>query len=397
MALAALKIPSLQRVAPPASSITCIHFYSSKPHNTKLPKIHALKKGTGGRSSFSGIVATVFGSSGFLGRYVCNRLGKIGTQLILPYRGDAGEMLPLKLVGDLGQVLFQPYELRDEESIYKSLMYSNTVINLVGRDWETKNYSFDDVHVEGARTIARLARKAGVENLIHVSALNAAEYPEPYLLPNGSKWLASKWAGENAVREEFPDAVIFRPSDIYGQEDRFLRYFCGNWRHNFKWMPMYKNGECTEKQPVYVGDVAGGIVAACKNPGVRGEVIQAVGPNRYQLSELVDWFHRVMRKDGQGYMRYDLRLDPIFQMRFAIMPKLTLGWPVGNIHMERLEREIHSDQVDLRTKTLEDLGITLTKMEEQVPWELRAYRAWSYYDEDLGEFEEPNPPKTVRI
>lgn len=86
-------------------------------------------------------------------------------------------MLRLKLVGDLGQVLFQPFELRDEESIYKSIKYSNVVINLIGRDWETMNYKFKDVHVDGARRIARACRESGVEKLIHVSALNASEKP----------------------------------------------------------------------------------------------------------------------------------------------------------------------------------------------------------------------------
>lgn len=99
-------------------------------------------------------------------------------QLILPYRGDHYDALRLKMVGDLGQVLFVPYDLRDEESIRKSIQYSDIVINLVGRDWETKNFSFDDVHVKGARTIARLAKEAGVEKFIHVSALNATSSPE---------------------------------------------------------------------------------------------------------------------------------------------------------------------------------------------------------------------------
>lgn len=183
-----------------------------------------MKRGTGGRSSFNGIVATVFGATGFTGRYVCNRLGKIGTQLIIPYRADHYEAIRLRLCGDLGQVLFQPYNLRDEEAIAKAVRYSNVVINLVGRDWETKNFKYDDVHVTGARNIARIAKEAGVKKFIHVSALNAAEYPEPHVLPQGSKFLRSKWLGEQAVREEFPEAIIFRPSDVYGQEDRFLRY-----------------------------------------------------------------------------------------------------------------------------------------------------------------------------
>jgi NADH dehydrogenase (ubiquinone) 1 alpha subcomplex subunit 9 len=99
-------------------------------------------------------------------------------QLILPYRGDHYDALRLKLVGDLGQVLFAPYDLRDEESIKKAIRYSNVVINLVGRDWETKNFSFDDAHVKGARTLARLAQEAGVEKFIHVSALNVTSNPK---------------------------------------------------------------------------------------------------------------------------------------------------------------------------------------------------------------------------
>lgn len=130
----------------------------------------------------------------------------------------------LKVCGDLGQVYFHPFSLNDEESIEKVVRYSNVVINLIGRDWETRNFSYDDVHVKGAKLLAKIAKRNGVERFIHVSALNAAESPEPVILKNGSKFLASKWRGEQAVLEEFPEATIFRPADIYGQEDRFLRY-----------------------------------------------------------------------------------------------------------------------------------------------------------------------------
>lgn len=66
-------------------------------------------------------------------------------QIIIPYRGDPYDVLRLKLVGDLGQVLFLPYHLCDEEAIRKSIKHSNVVINLVGRDWETRNFTFDQV------------------------------------------------------------------------------------------------------------------------------------------------------------------------------------------------------------------------------------------------------------
>jgi NADH dehydrogenase (ubiquinone) 1 alpha subcomplex subunit 9 len=77
----------------------------------------AMKKGSGFRSSFSGNVATVFGASGMVGRGVCNRLGQNGSQMIIPYRGDHYRQMRLKVCGDLGQVLFSPYDLRDEEAI----------------------------------------------------------------------------------------------------------------------------------------------------------------------------------------------------------------------------------------------------------------------------------------
>lgn len=103
------------------------------------------------------------------------------------------------------------------------MKYSNVVINLVGRDWETKNFKMNDVHVKGALNIAKACKEAKVQKLIHMSALNCSPHPEPFFIKGGSKFYKSKYAGEEAVRSVFPDAVIIRPSDMYGQEDRFLR------------------------------------------------------------------------------------------------------------------------------------------------------------------------------
>lgn len=212
-----------------------------------------------------------------MGRYVCNKLGKIGSQMILPYRSDQYETLRLKTTGDLGQVLFQQFHLQDEESIRKSVKHSNVVINLVGRDWETMNFTFDDVHVDGARRLARIAKEMGVERFIHLSALNAEENPTPIVLKEGSKYLKSKYLGELAVREEFPQATIIRPSDVYGAEDRFLRMYAHNWRHQLRGVPLWKNGTETIKQPVFVSDVAQAIVNAAKDPDTAGQIYQAVG------------------------------------------------------------------------------------------------------------------------
>lgn len=316
--------------------------------------------------------------------------------MIIPYRGDHYDVLRLRVTGDLGQTLFHHYNLRDEDSIRKAVKYSNVVINLVGRDWETKNYSFDDVHVEGARRLAKIAREAGVEKFIHVSALNASPEPESFFFKD-SQLLKSKYYGELAVREEFPDAIIFRPSDMYGHEDRFLRYYSGVWRRTFRLMSLWKKGEHTIKQPVFVSDVASGIVNAIKDPDAVGQIYQAVGPRRYKLSELMDWFHRIMRKDEKewGYRRWDTRFDPFFVPKILLTEAICPGNPVGTMCKGRVEREFVSDVVEKSVPTLEDLGVQLMLMEDQVPWELKPFKAGLYYDAEVGEFEEPAPPNYI--
>lgn len=111
----------------------------------------------------------------------------------------------------------------------------------------------------------------------------------------------------------------------------------------------------------------------------------------------MDWFHRVMRKDEKwwGYQRYDMRFDPTFVLKTKLTEMISPNQPVGGLHLERLELECVTDKVLNNVPTLEDLGVQLTPMENQVPWELRPFRAALYYDADLNEFETPSPPQTI--
>jgi NADH dehydrogenase (ubiquinone) 1 alpha subcomplex subunit 9 len=362
------------------------------PTAAKSSILGNLKRGRGGRSSFSGIVATVFGASGFVGPYVVNELGKTGSQIIVAHRCDPYDVRPLKPMGDLGQVLFHQCDLRDENAIKKSMKYSNTVINLVGRDFQTKSFTFEQVHVEGARRLARIAKECGVERFIHLSALNCSETPTPILLKKGSQFLASKARGEKAVLEEFPTATIFRPADIFGFEDRLLNYYKDWFRRIFTYMPLYKWGEKTVKQPVYVGDVARAIVNSITDPDAPGRIYEAVGPRRYVLAEMVDWFYRVLRRSPElwGYIRGPL--DPITMLKHSMSEYLTITHP--KMGWERAEREYVTDKRVPGLLDLEDLGINpLKSLEEYAPWHLRSYRAFNYYSDELGEFPTPKPPQ----
>ncbi|KAK0162518.1 hypothetical protein PV327_006291 [Microctonus hyperodae] len=358
----------------------------------------SLKRGTGGRSSFNGIVCTVFGNTGFIGRYLCNRLGKIGTQMILPYRGDFYESMRLKLCGDLGQVLFHPFDLRDEDSILKCIKYSNVVINLIGREWETKNFKFNDVHVEGARTLARLCRETpSVERFIHVSCLNANPNHSPILLKKDTKYFSSKWEGELAVREEFPNATIVKPATIYGQEDRFLTLYGNRWRRHFRTVPLWEKGEKTIKQPIWVGDVAAGITELVKDPSTAGKTYQFLGPERYKLGDLVDWIHRLIRRnaDDYGYRRLHLKYSPLFQMRVSLLEAVATAYPIAFSHWLGLELEHTSDFAIEGLPTLEDLGINPVKLGSRIEWEMKPYKIEAHYMEELGEFPKPIPPQPL--
>lgn len=360
------------------------------------PAFASLKRGTGGRSSFNGIVATVFGATGLVGHALCTRLGKSGTQLIVPYRGDDYHVHPLKLVGDLGQVLFFPYNLRDEESIRKVMRHSNVVVNLIGRDWETRNFKFKDVNETGARLIARIARESGVKRLVHLSALNANPHPKGIILPEGSKFLSTKYDGELAVRDEFPEVTILRPSDIYGQGDRFLSYYAHAWRRTFQFISLWDKGEKTIKAPVFNGDVVSAIINVLKDPETQGKSFDIMGPKRYQLSELVDYIFRVLRRvDGYDYKRLNMKYDPAFRLRVTMTEKYCPSWPIAFLGWDKMERDHTTDTPTKGNPTLEDLGITPTDLETRIEWELKPYRALSYYMDELGEFPPAEPPKTA--
>ncbi|KOC64425.1 NADH dehydrogenase [ubiquinone] 1 alpha subcomplex subunit 9, mitochondrial [Habropoda laboriosa] len=336
------------------------HDYSSKPNIIKNPTTASLKRGTGGRSSFSGKICTVFGCSGFIGSYL---------PIILPHRCDPYRVRQLKVGGDLGQVLYHPFDLRDEESIIKCMKYSNVVINLIGRNTETNNFSFKDVHVEGARKLARLAKQCNVERFIHMSCLNAAKKPTV----EGSKILQTKWEGELAVKEEFPEATIIRPSAIYGQRDKFISHYCNESRKIYRsYVALYDKGEKTEKQPIHIRDVVSGIVAIINNPNTAGKTYQFVGPKRYKLSELVSWMFDIAYP-FQKIEILELRNNVITKLKVAFWETVLPVHPVVDLTWEVIECHHTTDKIDPTLPTLEDLGIAPIEMESIFHYEVNTY------------------------
>eukprot|EP00871_Galdieria_phlegrea_P002583 jgi/Galph1/3325/GphlegSOOS_G1956.1 len=278
-------------------------------------------RGSGGRSSFSGVIATVFGSTGFLGRYVVNQLGRVGSQVIATWRGDELDARHLKPMGDLGQIIPFEIEMRHLESIRKSMENSNVVINLLGKGYPTRYYSLYDVHVTAARTIAQLAKELGVEHIIHVSSIGADKNSH-------SEFLRTKALGEEAVRDVFPTATIIRPCDMFGDEDNFINRAC-KIVVNFPFVPLI-NGGRGKVQPVWCNDVATVIRKASQDPEMFvGRTFELGGTNVYTMREIYEWvlaetklpnsLEEVPFKLADLLMRLGERRTPIFNPK----PKYT--------------------------------------------------------------------------
>ncbi|XP_061107636.1 NADH dehydrogenase [ubiquinone] 1 alpha subcomplex subunit 9, mitochondrial [Conger conger] len=365
-------LPRISKAGPPA-------VLSAVPATVQQRKVHhsVIPRGKGGRSSSSGISACVFGATGFLGRYVVNHLGRIGTQIIIPHRCDQYDIMYLKPMGDLGQIIFLDWDARNRESIQKALAHSNVVINLVGREWETSNYSFQDIYENIPRELARAARQAGVTKFIHLSHLNAD-------IRSPSKYLRNKAVGESVVREEFPDAIIMKPAEMFGREDRFFNHFA-NMRWFGKAVPLIALGKKTTKQPVHVVDVSKAIVSAIKDPESNGKTYAIVGPHRYLLHDLVEYLYAVVHRP---FVPYPVP-RPLYHMaaRFFELNPFE-PWTTR----DKIDRLHTTDMKYPGLPGLEDLGITPSSVEQRAIEVLRRHRRLRWLDAELGD---AKPAKTV--
>jgi len=377
------------------------------PVPVETSKLAAFRKGAGGRTSFSGNVITVFGMTGFLGRSLISRLAKQGNQLIIPYRTDPYWVRDHKVAGELGQILFFPFNLKDEDSIRKVLKYSNVVINCIGTRVETKQFNFYDVHEHGARRLARIAREMGVQRFIHLSALNAKVDPEPVLLPNGSNWLRSKALGEIAVREEFPTATIVRPAVMFGIRDAFIQFYVTRYRKSplFDNIWLWRAGEHTYKMPVWHSDVVTGIDRLICDPSTDGQTYEFVGPHCYQLSELIDFMYQAAHCVPQLNFRYRRNpgYGPFFVTLVNVLELIGKVWkrpPI--VSWEWIEAQECTSDVLTGCPTLADLGVhRLTEFElagrVQAKW-LSMFRSFEERYGDLPKIPLPlrSPPLSIK-
>ncbi|CAM8933309.1 unnamed protein product [Rhodiola kirilowii] len=383
---------------PAISSLKSLYQLHDRPFGIEHPRFesttttlptkgvgHLVRKGTGGRSSVSGIVAAVFGSTGFLGRYVVQQLAKMGSQVLVPFRGSEDSPRHLKLMGDLGQIVPMKYNPRDESSIKAVMSKANVVINLIGRDYATRNFSIDEVNQNMAVQIAQIAKEhGGIMRFIQLSCLGASA-------SSPSRVLRAKAAAEEAIMGELPEsscdyficclipdigtlkysnlnyiqATVLKPAALIGTEDRIMN----RWAHfakKYGFIPLYGDGS-TKIQPAYVVDVAAAVVAALKDDGTSmGKVYELGGPDIFTVHELAELMFEVIR-EWPHYVKVPFPIArAIATPRELLINKLPFPLPTPEmINLDEINSLAQDTIVSENALTFQDLGI--------VPHKLKGY------------------------
>lgn len=233
----------------------------------------------------NGRTVTVFGGSGFIGRYVVKRLAASGARVRVATRDAEGAKF-LKPMGAVGQVAPFSVSAGNAASVKTAVDGADAVVNLIGILHEGGRQSFRAAHVDGPRTIAEAAAAAGVERMVHVSAIGADTASE-------SRYAQSKAHGEAAVREAFPNAVVLRPSVVFGPEDDFFNRFAAMARLAPA-LPLIDGGK-TKFQPVYVGDVADAVMVALddREGATDGKTFELGGPEIMSFREVLEYIMEV--------------------------------------------------------------------------------------------------------
>ena len=240
---------------------------------------------------------TVFGGSGFLGRYIVQRLASQGAIVRVAVR-DTEAARFLQPMGDVGQIVPVKADLRDADSLARAVEGVDAAVNAVSLYVERGKTKFADIHEIGVQNLARAAAAGGIKRLVHISGIGADKRA-------ASRYAQSRYMGDRLIREAFGEVTILKPSIVFGTEDAFFNALASfarlspvlplfGLRRIDK--PPFIDGGFTRFQPVYVGDVAGAVAGALTREDARGRTYELGGPVIYSYRELSEF---VLRETGR--------------------------------------------------------------------------------------------------
>ena len=303
----------------------------------------------------------ILGGSGFIGRYVVKRLAERGDVLTVAGRHAAAAKF-LKLKGDVGQIGLVNLSIDDESLLPAFVAGNDAVVNLVGLLYERGAQRFELVHHVAPARLARLARDAGVERFVHVSAIGADAR-------SSSAYARTKAAGEEAVRDAFPTATILRPSVVFGPEDQFFNRLA-TMAMVSPVIPLIGGGD-TRLQPVYVGDVADAVVRCIDDGATAGRTYELGGPRVYTLRQLTEL---LLAEIGRKRLLIDLPFGLA-----SLQARLLALLPSPPLTPDQVELLKHDNIVSSGALGLGSLGITPTALEAVLPGYLDRFRRGGWY------------------
>lgn len=312
---------------------------------------------------------TVIGGSGFVGRHVVRALAKRGYRIRVACRRPdlAGHVVPL---GVPGQIVPVQANVRYPASIAAACDGAFAVISLPGVLYSSGAQSFDAVHVFGASSVAKAAKTAKAQLLIHLSAIGADEN-------STSAYARSKAEGEKAVRTAFSGATIIRPSIVFGPEDNFFNQFAKMARFSPA-LPLIGGG-VTKFQPVFVGDVAEAIGTLIDHGVADGKTYELGGPEVMSFKQILQYILETTQR-RRLLLPIPFGVAKIMGALAGLLPKPALTTD----QVESLKTDnLVSASATKDGRTLEGLGITARTVEAIVPSYLYRFRK-------AGQFSLPN-------
>ncbi len=303
-------------------------------------------------------LVTVFGGSGFIGRYLVRELAQRRDLVRVAVRRPDNALF-LKPMGDVGQITPVLGNVRDDASVAAAVDGADAVVNLVGILYPWAKQTFAAVHHEGALRIAAAARRAGVKRLVQMSALGADPRAP-------SEYARTKALGEEAVRANFPGATIVRPSVVFGPEDDFFNRFAAMAMLSPLLPIVGRPPNGPRFQPVYVGDVAAAIARALDDPATAGRTYELGGPMVYTFADILAL---VLKWTGRRRLVAWLPTG-LVNLQAAVLEKL----PVPPLTRDQVKLLQVDNVVSGTTPTLTDLGIQPTPADAVVPGYLARFR-----------------------
>ena len=327
----------------------------------------------------TGRLVTVFGGSGFLGRYVVKALAEHGWRIRVATRRPSLALV-LQTAGRVGQIHAVQANLRYPDSVARAMRDADAIVNLVGLLAQGGAQTFSAIHTEGAHAVAEAAVAAGLTRFVQMSAIGA----DP---DSPAEYGRTKAQAERIVLDTIPEAVIMRPSVVFGPEDKFFNRFAAMARV-MPALPLIGGGTGL-LQPVFVGDVAEAVARAVDGHADGGTVTPGTtyelgGPDARSFKDILRFILTTIdRRKPLVSLPFPAAetmgrvTEIVKRATFGLLPEM-LDLTRDQVELLKIDNVVSAAAL-AEGRTLKGLGIEAESYESFVPGYLYRFRKTGQY------------------